>query len=171
LVCKAWQKAEREFPHQPVQLQLRPEDFNPTFMTWHLRDTSRLEEVEMLGNRHQIIASEDYRKWMLQLLNHLSDKAPALRSLGIVPPRATKFVFEIHEHPFHFLPLVCAMSRLESLAIREWEYSPEDIPLISHLTMLQNLKVPQSPLCNLVSALSCHRVACNSSFCDHGSNN
>jgi len=46
------------------------------------------------------------------------------------------------QHRPHLAPLVGTLSGLESLALKEWEYSLEDIPLITHLTRLQNLKVP-----------------------------
>jgi len=126
---------------------LKPEDFESKFVTWHLRDTSRLEEVEMLGDRRLKHLSERCWDGMLQLLSHLSDKAPALRSLDLVPPRPTIFQYDeedFHERCFNFLPLVGALSRLESLALREWVYSWQDTYLISHLTSLRNLKVPHS---------------------------
>jgi hypothetical protein len=144
LVCKTWQKVEREHPYRPVQLHLRPEDLTSAFMTWHLRDTSMLEEVRVLGYRHHVIVSEDYRKWMLRLLILLSDKAPALRILGLVPPGLNIIASKNEDRHFNLLPLVGALSRLESLALREWEYSVDDIPLITHLTRLQNLKVLHS---------------------------
>jgi len=86
LVCKTWQKVEREYPHRPVQLYMKPEDINSALLTWHLRDTSRLEEVKVLYDRDDILISEGYWKGIMQLLNHLSDKAPALCNLELVQP-------------------------------------------------------------------------------------
>jgi hypothetical protein len=151
LVCKAWQRVERKYPHRPVRLQLRSEDFNSAFMTWHLRDTSRLEtvavEVEVVGNYEwgYLFQTDDYHEWMLRLLNHLSDKAPALRSLAIAPPRLMNCysLNNQRKHHFDYMPLVGTLSRLESLALMNWEYSVDEAPLIAHLTSLQNLKVPR----------------------------
>jgi len=80
LVCKRWQRVEREHPHRPVQLQLKAEDFDTGFFTlsWHLRDVSRLVEVEVLGYAHGYYHDLE---WVLGLLSHLSHKAPALHSL------------------------------------------------------------------------------------------
>jgi hypothetical protein len=124
-------------------------------MTWHLRDTSRLEAVavEVVDNDvvnceseyHDLFTTDDYYEWMLRLLNHLSNKAPALRSLAIAPPRMIdSYSFgDQREHHFDYMPLVGTLSRLESLALMNWEYGVDEAPLIAHLTSLQNLKVPR----------------------------
>jgi hypothetical protein len=109
-----------------VQLLLKPGDFDSAFLTWHLRDTSRLEEVKVLGDQRHISVI-DYSEGMQQLLLLLSDKAPALHSLAMrcglgIPPHTKR-----GKH-FHFLPLVGALSRLESLVLTELDYSAEDSP-------------------------------------------
>ena len=111
-------------------------------MRWHLRDTSRLREVKVLGDHCVALASENYWEWLSNLLHRLNLVnlgAPALRSLEMMPPsRSTRFTMA------DFLPLVGALSQLESLVLSNWRYITADIAAIPHLTRLQNLKVSLS---------------------------
>jgi hypothetical protein len=126
---------ERESPHRPLLLHIHPKHFNDSFMSWHLRDTSRLREVTVLGDHCEAVASRSYRFWAPNLLRHLSFNAPALRSLTIMPP--SRHLFQMKD----FLPLVGALRQLETLALANWAYTMADIAAIHHLTRLQNLKV------------------------------
>jgi len=123
-----------------VHLLLHPENFTTSFMTWHLRDTSRLREVEVVGTRwHPLVAGDGYWEWLPRLLSHLSASAPALRSLNALPLRRVRSGFD-HRH-VELLPLIGGLSGLESLVVRGWEYTREDVAQITHLSRLQNLKV------------------------------
>jgi hypothetical protein len=167
LVCKTWQKAEQAIPHQPVQLLLKQSDLNFALVTWHLRDTSKLAEVKVLGDLDdemesiaisgQRSAISDfqacaYHEPMLQLLHHLSDelKTPSLRRLALVPPRLTTYGEKkrrrrnnplYRSQNLRFFTLVGMLGQLESLVLTDWVYSKEDMHQITHLTNLQNLKV------------------------------
>jgi len=128
---------ERENPHRPVQLLLQPENFNFPFMRWHLRDTSRLREV--VGFRlHPLVASRNYWDWTFRLLANLS-WAPQLRSLDILPPRRVRPGSD-HER-LDLLVSIGDLSGLESLTVRGWEYTRDDVAPMTHLSRLQNLKV------------------------------
>jgi len=134
-----------------MQLHLEPENFSASFMNWHLRDTSRLYHVWVAAEGHREnfsykaprFASQSYWEWVPKLLCHLVGRAPALRSLALVPPR--RAVTEIGPPPFELLPLIGALSRLELLALREWEYTGEDVTAITRLTVLTNLQVGRAP--------------------------
>ena len=135
LVCYAWYSVEREHPHCPLLLHIRPKDFNDSFMTWHLRDTSRLREVKVLRDHCRDLTSEGYQGWLPRMLQHVSINAPALRSLDIIVP------FRFCCTTDDLLPRLGALSQLESLVLRDWRYATTDIAVIHHLTRLQNLKV------------------------------
>lgn len=107
-------------------------------MTWHLRDTTRLREVTVSGDSARTVTSPSYWEWAPKLLSHLAVAAPSLRSLSIIPPRGRDL--DGGPRPY-FLPLIGALSRLDSLALREWEYTEADIAGFTHFTRLQNLKV------------------------------
>ena len=138
LTCKSWETIEREHPHRPEQLRIVPENLNASFMTWHLRDTSRLREVQILGDESQAAAGKSCWEWMSRLLTHLSVSTPALRTLEILPPNED---WEGQSQMGNFLPLIGALGQLEALVLREWRSSRADIDIITHLTRLQNLKV------------------------------
>ena len=148
LVCQAWYRVEREHPHQPEQLHVDLEDFNATFMIWHLRDTSRLREVKFLQKElneypWQVKAGESYWEWMPKLLRHISVSAPALRRLDMVSP-AENISYKDREPPRwmgRVLPLIGELTHLESLVLRNWKYCTAGADSLSHLTRLQNLKV------------------------------
>ena len=144
LVSKAWYRIEKERPHRPEHLHVDVEDFNASYMTWHLRDTSRLREVRFLNDKGlgefpwRAEKGASYWEWMSKLLRHLSVSAPALRRLNMVSPS------EGHQEPRwmgQVLPLVGALGHLESLKLKKWKYCAEDIELLSHLTGLQSLRV------------------------------
>ena len=100
-----------------------------------------LREVKVLGDLGddcEALASRSYRVWVPKLLHHLSFSAPALRSLEVTPLSKSNNQIE------SVLPLIGALSQLESLVLREWRYSSADIAAIHHLTRLQNLKVSLS---------------------------
>jgi len=123
---------------------LKPEDYSPSYMTWHLKDTSKLEAVgvQVAGpdcDVWEVTSDETYWESMQTFLKHLALEAPVLRSLDLGPPRpSTEGDFVLHS----CLPLVGVLSRLESLTLRDWWYSADDIDSIASLTGLQNLKVP-----------------------------
>ena len=119
-----------------MQLLVRLKDFNDSFMTWHLRDTSRLRAVQILGHPCQALAGSGYCIWVSKLLQHLSFRAPALRSLDLMLLGTSNNQIE------GILPLIGALSQLQTLVLREWRYSAADIAAISHLTRLPKLKVP-----------------------------
>jgi hypothetical protein len=151
LVCKAWQKVERDQPHQPHELRLKPwlAQLDATFIAWHLRDTRRLRAVGMGVPDYEFLTSTNFGESTLHLLNELCAKAPDLRSLELVPPPLYGHVsrFEDREamprpHDYQTLPLVGMLSQLECLTLNEWKYCREDICMLSHLSKLQRLKVP-----------------------------
>ena len=138
LTCKAWQGVERERPHRPEQLRLVPNDFKTSYVTWILRDTSRLREVQILGDESQSTSGKVW-ECLSGLLIQLSVNAPALQSLDIVSPRD---VWEGDSPQVGlFLPLIVALGQLETLVLKGWRYSRADIDTITYLTRLQNLKV------------------------------
>ena len=103
-------------------------------MTWHLRDTSSLLEVTIVDDHFRATidgkldgTSRRYLVWVPKLLHHLSVKAPALRSLDMMPGKV--------------LPSIGALSQLEALALSNWSYSMVELAAITHLIRLQNLKV------------------------------
>jgi hypothetical protein len=157
LVCKSWNNVEREHAHRPVQLHLKPRDFTSARVTWHMRDTSRLEEVKVLDNR-RIYCGNGYWWGLEKLLKHLSDKAPALRSLELEPPRPATFYEGDSESRFNFLTLVGALSQLESLVLRDWKYFTPDLHWLTELSRLQNLKVLHSP--QNIGAFESHSGPC-----------
>ena len=80
---------------------------------------------------------ESYWELMLELLEHLSVSAPALRSLALIgtPAQFSNMIGGIA------LPLLGALRQLESLVLRHWIYSMTDIAPLTHMAGLQNLKV------------------------------
>jgi hypothetical protein len=71
------------------------------------------------------------------LLTHLAGKAPALKSLIFQPPMS-----EFEGKNLNILPILGGITQLERLTLISWEYSHTDIPNISQLGNLHNLKVP-----------------------------
>ncbi len=144
LVCKTWQRVEREHPHRPTELNLRPEDFTAAFLKWHCRDTSKLRAVRV-SQDVQPLAVDSYRQRLPGLLRHLHAWAPSLRVLELVPPAAVQGKDGRCEGQ-GVLPLICTLSRLEGLALRQWSYSAEDVATFHCLTQLQNLQVSVHPI-------------------------
>ena len=139
LTCKTWEWVERQRPLRLEQLSFVPGDLNTSYVTWHLRDTSRLREVQILGDGFHATTGNNYKEWVSTLLLHLSVSAPTLHSLVILPPRGY-FEGEF-QRVGHFLPLIGVLGQLETLVLRDWDYCLADIETIDHLTRLQNLKV------------------------------
>jgi hypothetical protein len=51
LVCKSWNKVERESPHQPTRIHVGWEQPDKrAALMWHLRDTSKLLKVALHGD-------------------------------------------------------------------------------------------------------------------------
>ena len=120
-------------------------------MTWHLRDTSRLREVFVVEPMARYSISESYWEWITKLLLHLSVSASELRSLNIIPPKEDRCCGRMAV----VLPLIGALSQLESLALRFWWYDRADIRAIPHLTRLQRLEVT---LTDRQNGLSSHHM-------------
>lgn len=138
LVCKAWYQAEK-LSYQPQQLDLTQRTFTPSFLTWHLRNCSKLRVVAMQDPTESLGGSAvtEIEEGMKHLLQPLLTRAPALRTLHLASPGYTSF-----HRLFRFLPLIGDLSQLESLFLIKWHSSRADMHLLSHLSRLQNLKVP-----------------------------
>lgn len=127
LVCKAWREVERTYPHQPQDIQLRPQNLQPSFIQWHLRDTRRLREVNMLFKYFEFAAAlSQHVHW--ECLEHSlklpAIKAPALRSLGILLSAQLKKIYGTKTYAdasFRVMPLILALTQLQSLALSQWE--------------------------------------------------
>ena len=94
----------------------------------------------MQSNRQLSLIKETLRQWLPRVLDRLRDRAPALRALEVAAARRIRF----RVSPFNFedlLPRIASISRLERLALRQWRYRTQDVPLIGHLSKLQNLQV------------------------------
>ena len=127
---------EKEYPHCLEQIELKPGNSNASCMAWHLRDTSRLREVTVLG-KDPYNSGKSFCELMPELLLHLSVHAPNLRSLAW---RGTG------RDPCNMLrgatlPMLGALRQLESLVLINWGYRMEDLAALTHITRLQNLKV------------------------------
>jgi len=145
LVCKSWNKVERESPHQPTHMCFDGEQpFSRAALVWLLRDTSKLLGVALHGVNYwgDFWGSQEELGWTeaayctQSLLTHLADKAPVLKSLMIQPPRAA-----LEAGKLNFLPLLGGLKQLERLTITDWWYLKEDFSNFSQLDKLHNLKV------------------------------
>jgi hypothetical protein len=151
LVSKSWRDVEKRNAHQPLELQLQTTEIEHSFLNWNLRDTSRLEVVGMMEMPPLYSAStapqiRSYWSCVHQLLVHLTIEAPALRSLEVILYNYCRLENGTEDRvvsrpPFRVLPLIGFMTQLRSLTLCLWEMIPEDIPLISQLSNLQNLEV------------------------------
>jgi hypothetical protein len=145
LVCKTWKRLEREYPHQPTRLKYGGRYFVVrAALLWLLRDTSKLHTVTVRSNRlssnrlRSTDAEQEERECSQLLFTQLAAKAPALKILDL----ASHYLSLRTE--FRLMPLLGGMTQLENLSLLPpvlWKYSNEDVPSLTQLSNLRNLKV------------------------------
>ncbi len=167
LVNKVWRNLVKQCIHQPTHLLLRPEDFSPSFMAWHLTDTSLLRHVGTRPPRpdcdeaelYEMFGDQDYQEAMQTLLGHLAERAPAMGSMEINPTALCWGTEDVALHSM--LPLLGALGQLQSLVIRDWRYTWGDAQQLNHLSGLQKLQaLSPTPRCCGSSLQYVSRSAC-----------
>jgi len=89
----------------------------------------------------KLFDSKLLRESLKPILTRLSISAPALQSLQIECSGANITDHITLQHPLELLPLIGLLSQLKSLTLLCWTFSREELPPVSHLSNLHDLKV------------------------------
>jgi len=124
---------------QPVHLQLPAEKVCHSLVAWHLRDTSKLQGVQILQQPYQsyVFYSKVYRKAIQQLLTHLTSKVSLLGSLDyldLAPLRR-------QEAALHCATAACGTQWAGGVGCEGMVLHRRCIAAFTHFTTMQNLKV------------------------------